>query len=440
MINFKGTDDGDFIGYTTLNGAPLRVELTALGNETVIVEIIDTSNPEVHLSIFKKELIFSDLNKARNVAEAWIAGNTDYGKEDSLDVVAKKAQVSSFPGFVPVENVITAEQARDIAIGWSHWAVEQSLSYDELATWGDYFGALAIKFPTLSGEFNENGITASKKAQATDLVNVVRTGVSSWKIFFPNGNPLTEVLSGEPKEFTDAYKVVQFLQLMGYTPMNSDWATGEFVTASKKKAEFSVDWIQKDADTYIFSTIVFAHKVNGVVTKNDDGTWNYYVELEDSDTSGDSSTLQEAKQDAIFSIQMMLDQIRLSSKKASGKNAWTTIPAGTYYLGDPCYTVVDSAWMPLLESCNYFEGNPVGTLPDGKKVYAFGTAYGDGRYKATGVPKRLGVDSGMIGLTPVGSALVQPSDSSVLVTFDANVKGSYEDGVITFGQYDIDTN
>jgi hypothetical protein len=74
------------------------------------------------------------------------------------------------------------------------------------------------------------------------------------------------------------------------------------------------------------------------------------------------------------------------------------VPAGTYVLSDPCYAVPDDDWMPLLESCDFFE-LPIGTVRE-HKVYAFSTMYGDGSYHGSD-GFLYGVDAGLIGLTPI---------------------------------------
>lgn len=51
----------------------------------------------------------------------------------------------------------TKEEAREYAIDFQNWASEQSLSYSELAEWGEIFTALGEKYG-LTAEFNENGI------------------------------------------------------------------------------------------------------------------------------------------------------------------------------------------------------------------------------------------------------------------------------------------
>jgi len=51
----------------------------------------------------------------------------------------------------------TEEEARQYAIDWQNWASEQSLSYGELAEWGEIFEKIGEKF-NLTEEFKENGI------------------------------------------------------------------------------------------------------------------------------------------------------------------------------------------------------------------------------------------------------------------------------------------
>ena len=51
----------------------------------------------------------------------------------------------------------TKEQACDYAIDWQNWASNESLSYSELAEWGEIFTKLGEKFD-LTREFKENGI------------------------------------------------------------------------------------------------------------------------------------------------------------------------------------------------------------------------------------------------------------------------------------------
>lgn len=124
--------------------------------------------------------------------------------------------------------------------------------------------------------------------------------------------------------------------------------------------------------------------------------------------------------------------------------AWTvTVPAGRYFLGDPCYAVPNEYWGPLLDSCDFFDGSPVGQA-NGSQVLAFGTAWGDGTYNdqhGNSYP----VDAGLIGLTPI--ALAQQRDDfdqleslGHIVDFERPTTCTKEAGVLTFGKYAIDTD
>ena len=85
------------------------------------------------------------------------------------------------------------------------------------------------------------------------------------------------------------------------------------------------------------------------------------------------------------------------------------IPAGEYWLSDPCYTIKDEDWIPWLEACNYTEeDNLVGVIPGTDfSAVGFRTAWGDGVYplqKEEGYHWddvfALGVDAGLIGFVP----------------------------------------
>ena len=116
-----------------------------------------------------------------------------------------------------------------------------------------------------------------------------------------------------------------------------------------------------------------------------------------------------------------------------------TVPAGKYWLGDPCYAVPSELWMDLLNSCKVFE-LPIGKVTkDGQEyeVLAFGTAYGDGCYSDQH-GNSFPVDAGLIGLTPVELAEGEPFGST-LVYFPTETICSSYGGVLTFGDYEIDT-
>jgi hypothetical protein len=58
---------------------------------------------------------------------------------------------------IPIKEVKTEDQARELAVDWQNWSSEQALSHGELAEYQVYFVALADKF-NLIEEFSENGI------------------------------------------------------------------------------------------------------------------------------------------------------------------------------------------------------------------------------------------------------------------------------------------
>jgi hypothetical protein len=124
------------------------------------------------------------------------------------------------------------------------------------------------------------------------------------------------------------------------------------------------------------------------------------------------------------------------------------VPAGTYFLGDPCYAVPDALWDDLLQSCDYFQSNPIGEVK-GHKVLAFNTKYGDGTYVDQN-GNEFGVDAGMIGLVP--EALIDKDEMcanhgkdfnnhpGLWVEFHNEVICSTDGSLLKFGTYRINTD
>ncbi|GAB2734272.1 hypothetical protein [Nocardioides pakistanensis] len=122
-----------------------------------------------------------------------------------------------------------------------------------------------------------------------------------------------------------------------------------------------------------------------------------------------------------------------------------SVPAGTYFLGDPCYAVPDEDWADLLVQTDFFHGSPSGVVRD-HDVFAFSTLeLGDGEYHDEH-GHSYQVDSGLIGLT--AAELANPTgapehaawleSSGQIVTFTEPVEISREDYLLTFGPYRID--
>lgn len=80
------------------------------------------------------------------------------------------------------------------------------------------------------------------------------------------------------------------------------------------------------------------------------------------------------------------------------------IPAGAYYIGDPCYAFTDDhqQWLRLLDQSDFFD-KPMVEF-EGFPVGAFHTAHGDGTYKGVdqaGKTFDFDVDAGLIGFVHV---------------------------------------
>jgi hypothetical protein len=124
------------------------------------------------------------------------------------------------------------------------------------------------------------------------------------------------------------------------------------------------------------------------------------------------------------------------------------VPAGTYFLGDPCYAVPDALWDALLQSCDYFQSRPIGEV-NGHKVLGFNTKYGDGTYVDQD-GNEFGVDAGLIGLVP--EALIDKDEMcanygtdfnkhpGLWVEFHKDVVCATDGARLEFGKYRINTD
>ena len=114
------------------------------------------------------------------------------------------------------------------------------------------------------------------------------------------------------------------------------------------------------------------------------------------------------------------------------------VPAGAYYLGDPCYAVPNDLWMELLGTCDFF-GVPVGSA-GGHQVVAFRTAWGDGLYQGSD-GFQYPVDAGLIGLVPIAlNPAFDRQDLVSLVVYERATECSTDgNGGLMFGGVEIDT-
>ena len=124
----------------------------------------------------------------------------------------------------------------------------------------------------------------------------------------------------------------------------------------------------------------------------------------------------------------------------------TTLEAGRYWIGDPCYRITED-WPIVCEQCAAVDWNDrdgIWVEAEGTLFILIGTAYGDGCYplmKDGEMFKELGVDSGCLSIIPVRN------DCSLGEYFDAYVvemKEPFEfeakGGNFTFGDYTVLTD
>lgn len=113
------------------------------------------------------------------------------------------------------------------------------------------------------------------------------------------------------------------------------------------------------------------------------------------------------------------------------------LPAGEYYIGDPCY-VIDS-WDEFLAP--FWMQEPRGGVFDfdGYPVAAFYTLYGDGYYTLEPGGEGLPVDAGMIGAIPVVLMTKGGEADGALVSFDEPFECYEINGVLHFGDYTVET-
>lgn len=114
------------------------------------------------------------------------------------------------------------------------------------------------------------------------------------------------------------------------------------------------------------------------------------------------------------------------------------IPAGTYYVGDPCYIIPDEMWSDYIVEMFDEKGGSLGPIfciqYKQYRTFVFDTAYGDGQYpiSVNGVEMAsFGVDAGCYSLIP--AQLVQVfggnMSSGCKVTFNSEAHiESYEKG------------
>lgn len=134
----------------------------------------------------------------------------------------------------------------------------------------------------------------------------------------------------------------------------------------------------------------------------------------------------------------------MGKKKAPAPPA--TLPAGTYYIGDPCYVIPDAEWDGVLQTSGYFghDDHKRGGIFQHRGLWyaAYSTRYGDGTYR-DGSNRAYPVDSGTIGAVPVELAKLEDEEGPIfgchLISFREPFQVSEHNGVIRIGKITIDT-
>lgn len=116
------------------------------------------------------------------------------------------------------------------------------------------------------------------------------------------------------------------------------------------------------------------------------------------------------------------------------------VPAGRYYLGDPCYTVQREEWLPWLEAADYMNEHTLlyALTPTGYPVFAFSTG-GDGTFRGSDgfvYP----VDAGLIGLVPAEQTDDYNPSLATIIQFDRPTRCRIDArGCLWFGKVRINT-
>ena len=148
-------------------------------------------------------------------------------------------------------------------------------------------------------------------------------------------------------------------------------------------------------------------------------------------------------------------EMEKSMKQRTGKIS-KTLPAGVYYIGDPCYVIDDDEWNDFLDI--FWDVEDKIYEPDfiykDRLLFCHGTRHGDGFFPVCNMPFSgstwLDVDAGMLACLPI--ALVasdQISDlhytpdngkGKLIMAFDKEFECGYDDGVFTFETMTVNTN
>lgn len=117
------------------------------------------------------------------------------------------------------------------------------------------------------------------------------------------------------------------------------------------------------------------------------------------------------------------------------------MPPGTYYIGD-LYNVLQDKWEELceitLDGLQVLDGEF--TLSDGKQFAIYSTFYPSGKYYIDPINQPIVIEkTGAIGCILVNHINKINTNNGVIITFPKSFVTKNSDGLITFGDYMINT-
>lgn len=129
------------------------------------------------------------------------------------------------------------------------------------------------------------------------------------------------------------------------------------------------------------------------------------------------------------------DQPDLNALQDKARHGGFMLPAGTYYVGDPCYAISDDKWDQF---CDEHEKGVV--VIDGFPSVGLFTQHGDGVYYDNDY-QTYGVDAGMLGAVDVRLAKNVEYAEGLMrkVTFEESFECYESKGVVHVGHIRIDT-
>ncbi len=116
------------------------------------------------------------------------------------------------------------------------------------------------------------------------------------------------------------------------------------------------------------------------------------------------------------------------------------LPAGKYYIGDPCYVLDAAAMNAVTDKMTSGEAASSVFEVNGHMMWAHFTQYGDGAF-ADQNGAEYPVDSAALSAVPIDLVKnPEGEEHGTVIEFDMSFTVNYKNGVFWFGDICIDTN